>query len=269
MDQSVQQFAQFITANTFLAHITRIIIILILTWLGTIVGSWLAVRFLKARGLTRKQIDERRLITVQSLVGSAVKIVVYLVGFIALLLSLGMPGGSILTAMALFSAGFGFAARPIISDYLTGIIFIFEDQFSVGDKVEILEIIGIVETIDLRNTYLRSISGELYVIPNGDVRVVRNLSRGIFSLANVKVTIPTKDLSQAMHVLGQVADTAQTELPDLIERPEFLSEEGSISAHVELTLSAKARYGRGARLRTRLMAMVTEALAKAEVNIIN
>jgi hypothetical protein len=72
-----------------------------------------------------------------------------------------------------------------------------------------------------------------------------------------------------MAVLENLANSAQTEWEDIIERPEFLSLEGAISNHVELTLSAKAVYGRGARMRTRLMAKVTEALESAEVEIIN
>lgn len=63
--------------------------------------------------------------------------------------------------------------------------------------------------------------------------------------------------------------SAQAQIPDLIERPEFVSEEGLVSAHVELTLAAKASYGRGARVRTRLMAWVIDALGQAGVRIIN
>jgi len=130
-------------------------------------------------------------------------------------------------------------------------------------------VVGVVEAVELRVTRLRSTTGELYLIPNGEVRVVRNLTRGLFSMATVKVTVATKDLTKALYVLEQVADAAQSEWPDIIERPEFLSLEGAISNRVELTLSAKATYSRGARMRTQLMAKVTEALSEAGVEIIN
>ena len=269
MSQVIRDFTQFITADTTAALLIRVGLILVLTWLATIIAGGLAPRLLKARAVTWRDVSERRLVTLEALVASAMKVAVYVAGLILLLLSFGLPGASILTAAALFSAGFGFAARPIISDYLTGIIFIFEDQFSVGDKVEMMEVVGVVEAVDLRVTRLRSPSGELYIIPNGDVRVVRNLTRGQFSIATIRARVATKDLTQTIHILEQVADTAQGNLPDLIERPEFLSEEGKISAHVELTLSAKTTYGQGARLRTRLMTMVTDALDEAGVAIIN
>ncbi len=259
----------FIFANTFTATLSRILLILIATWLGSIIGSWLFVKMLRARSRTWHDVAAKRLVTLEALGRSAVKAGVYVAGFIGLLLNLGVPGSSIVTAMALFSAGFGFAARPIISDYLTGIIFIFEDQFAVGDKVEMLEVVGVVEAVDLRTCHIRSTTGELYIVPNGDVRVVRNLSRGLFSIATIKVTVPATDLERAMQVLETVADTALDKLQSLTQRPEIFSEEGAISSHVELILSAKATYGLGARARTRLMALVTDAFKEANIQIIN
>ena len=262
-------FRDFIITNPALAQITRVLVILIVTWLAAQVGGWLATRALKSRSLNGRRIDERRLLTLQSLVRDAVKVVIWIVAIMAVLFSLGVSGGAILTTLGLFSAAFGLGARPIISDYLTGIIFIFEDQFSVGDKVEMLGVIGLVEAVDMRITHIRSETGELYIVPNGDVRVVRNLSRGRFSMATVKVTVATEDLARTLEVLERVADNAFNELDELVERPEFLSEGGSISARVELLLSAKAKYGKGARTRTRLMALVTDALNEAGVKIIS
>ncbi len=265
----MQTFIQFFTADNMMALVSRIILILALTGLAAFVGGWLARRTLRARVLTSMRLNERRLTTLQSLVSSAVQIVIYIAGLAILFLSFGLPPESILTAAALFSAGFGFAARPIISDYLAGIIFIFEDQFAVGDKVEMIEVMGVVEAVNLRVTKLRSESGELYLVPNGDVRVIRNLSRGLFSIATVRITVPLKNLHDAMRVLEDVADRAQNHLPNLIERPELVSEEGDIAAHVQLTLAAKAKYGKGARMRTGLMALVKSALDEAGVLMID
>ncbi|MDX1520426.1 MAG: mechanosensitive ion channel family protein [Anaerolineae bacterium] len=247
----------------------RLILIIIITWVLMWIGRWVAFRILASRSKSWSDVDRGRLLTLESLIGSAVNVVAYIVGFILVLISFGISGGSILTSVALFSAGFGFAARPIISDYLAGIILIFEDQFSVGEKVEMLETTGKVEAVSLRTTKLRGDSGELYIVPNGDVRIIRNLSRGLFSVATVKVTVGASDLNKSLRVLEEFADSAQQKFPDLIERPEFLSEEGDISAHVQLTVSAKAQYGRGARLRTRLMARITEMFEEAGINVLN
>lgn len=264
----LDQLGGFITSNGFTASLVRITIVIILTWAIAEIGSRIAVRVLKGRTLRWRQIEERRLITLQALVGSAVRVFIWIAGVVAVLFTLGIPAGAILTALGLFSAGFGLGARPLINDYLAGIILIFEDLFSVGEKVEMLDIIGTVEAVELRTTQIRSTSGELYIIPNGEVRVVRNLSRGLFSVANVTVTVATENLSDALQVLETIADTAQAKFPDLIERPEVLSIEGAISNHTALTLAAKAAYGQGAQLRPQLMTLISRAMQETGVQII-
>jgi small conductance mechanosensitive channel len=264
----LQQFSTFLSANTPAANLVRLAIIVVITWLVAEVMSWLAVRILKGRALRWRQIEERRLLTLQSLVGSAVRVVVWLGGAVVILFAMGIPGGAILTALGLFSAGFGLGARPIINDYLAGMVLIFEDQFSVGEKVEMLDIIGTVEEVDLRITHIRATSGELYIVPNGEVRVVRNLSRGLFSVANLKVTVATADLVKALEVLETVVNSVQARYPEILEKPELLSVEGTISNQVELTLAAKTSYSRGAAIKPQLMLLVTEALQQAGVQMI-
>ena len=68
--------------------------------------------------------------------------------------------------VGLLSAGIGLSARPLISDLLAGVTFMFEDTFAVGEKVEVLGVHGVVETVDLRATWIRAPSGELQVVPN-------------------------------------------------------------------------------------------------------
>lgn len=256
-----------LAANNVVAYIVRLLLIVLVTMSVAPLVSWLVVKMFILRSVTWQHVPERRLLTLRSLISGAVRLVVYLLGLIVILLTLDVPAGAILTTIGLFSAGLGFAARPLISDYLAGITLIFEDLFSVGDKVEMLEVTGLVEAVKLRTTQIRAATGELYIVPNGDMRVVRNLSRGLFSVANVKVTVAAEDFAKAFLVLDQLADTAQTKLSDLIERPVFISEEGAISAGVELTLLAKAVYGRGASLRPQLMALVIEALTQAGVRL--
>ena len=103
--------------------------------------------------------------------------------------------------VGLLSAGFGLGARPLISDVLTGISFIFADTYAVGEKTELLGVEGVVEAVNLRTTLLRSPNGELLIIPNGDIRLVRNYSRGSFSIANVSIRVPSADLARALPLL--------------------------------------------------------------------
>ncbi len=162
--------------------------------------------------------------------------------------------------VGLFSAAFGLSARPLISDVLAGVGLIFEDTFAVGEKVEILGIEGIVEAVNLRTTWLRAPTGELYVLPNGEIRVVRNFSRGRFSIAKITLKIAAADLNQALLILSELGSEAVALLPDLLEPWQVISESGVIGQQMELTLLAKARFGQAAEMRPRLLALVQERL---------
>lgn len=164
-----------------------------------------------------------------------------------------------------FSAAFGFGARALISDLLAGINLIFEDTFAVGEKVEILDVAGVVEDVSLRTTSIRASTGELYVIPNGEIRVVRNFSRGRFSVAKVRLKVAASDLSRALLLLEGMAEDAVSLLPNLLEPWQVISESGTIGQQAELTLVARARFGKAAEMRPRLLALVQQRLAEANI----
>ncbi len=172
--------------------------------------------------------------------------------------------------LGLFSAAFGLGFRPLISDVLTGVFFAFEDTLDIGDKVEIVgaaNVEGVVEAVDLRTLHLRGNAGELFVIPNGEIRIIRNFSRGLFSLANITVKLNSKDLHQALDILEALQDEAVEHLPNLIEPWQIISEEGAIGQHVTLTLVAKAVHGKAAVMRPRLLTLVQERLHAAGIEL--
>jgi small conductance mechanosensitive channel len=183
------------------------------------------------------------------------------------ILSLFVNSAGLLTFLGLFSAAFGLGARPLVQDYISGVVFIFEDQYNVGEKVEIFGIEGTVLDVNLRTTILRAPSGELFIIPNGEVRVVRNFGRGEFSLASIRVVVRSAQLERALALLDTLAPTLPNLVPELIEAPRILSEEGTLSERVGLTVFAKARFTQGVEARRKLLRIVQEALAKAEIDI--
>jgi small conductance mechanosensitive channel len=171
--------------------------------------------------------------------------------------------------VGLFTAAVGMGARPLVSDFLIGISLIFEDTFAVGEKVEILEAEGVVEAVNLRTTWLRAPSGELYVVPNGEIRVVRNFSRGRFSIVKVTLKIEAADLGHALPILDELGQEAVALLPNLLEPWHVISESGVIGQQTELTLIAKARFGQAAEMSPRLLALVQERFEEAKVDLVN
>lgn len=215
-----------------------------------------------------KALGAERIKTLQSLLANVISIVAYI---IAILLTIGRfaSAESIIWVVGLFSAAFGLGARPFISDFLTGLSFIFEDTFDVGDKIEIplspQSVEGVVENVTLRITSIRGIDGELYTMPNGDIRLIRNFSRGDHSPTNVSVKVPADKVGKTITHLEDLGERAMTLLPNLIEPWHVITKSGELGEAVELTIIAKAKFGKGAEMRTRLLALLQEELVAGDI----
>ena len=102
-------------------------------------------------------------------------------------------------------------------------------------------------------------------MPQGVVRILRNYSRGSFTGTHVVVLVAPTDLPQALSVLLGLAEEATGLLPDLLEPWKVVGHDGQLGGAAELHIHARARYGRGAELRLRIMTLVAERLAVAGV----
>ena len=211
--------------------------------------------------------DERQE-TLRALIASAISVVAFIVAGI-FSLSLFVSADTLVWMVGLFSAAFGLGARPFISDYLTGISFIFENTFDVGDKIELplfpQRVEGIVEEVNLRVTRVRGMEGELFTMPNGDIRLVRNFSRGHYSPTSVTLTIDSSQLDRTLDKLEQLSEESMSLMPNLLEPLTFISKSGTLGDETELTVLAKARFGKGAELRTRLLALLQHRVKDATV----
>jgi len=259
----------FLTQYPWLDKPIRILSYFLIAMLVAFLLKHLAHWLLKLGRLAphdRKPSPERQK-TLHSLISSAINLVVIILALLASM-ALFIDLNTLAWVVGLFSTAFGFGARLVIGDYLGGLSFLFEDTFSVGEKIEISgspTIEGVVETINLRTTMLRSSSGELYIVPNGEIRVVRNFSRGKFSIANITLKIQGSDLSLARTTLEALGSEAITLLPNLIEPWQVTNLGGVIGQYTELTLIAKARFGKAAEMRPHMLALVQERLL--EINI--
>ena len=124
---------------------------------------------------------------------------------------------------------------------------------------------GYVESINLRTTSIRSETGELFIVPNGELRILRNLSRGKFSVADIKLKILTTDLEQTLPLLRDLGQEADLLFPELLAPWQVIDEEGILGEHTTLALLIKTQYGQAADIRPRLLAMVKNRLNEAGI----
>ncbi len=266
----IDQLAKLFTTDAWWSDAAYITLFYLVAW----IVHRLAHRI--ARGVVRlsrwsskeHQLRPERRETLRSMIANAVSFVAFTAATLA---SLGrfVRFDTLVWVMGLFGAALGFSVRPFLSDIMIGISLVFEDTFAVGEKVEILEAEGVVEAVNLRTTWLRAPSGELYIVPNGEIRVVRNFSRGHFSSIKVTLKISADDLGQALPVIEELGREAVALLPNLLEPWQVISESGIIGQQTELTLVAKARFGQAAEMGPRLLALVQERLAETEVDLVD
>ena len=117
----------------------------------------------------------------------------------------GVNIAPIIASAGIIGIALGFGAQSLVKDFLSGIFMIFEDQFGVGDVVDVGEAIGTIEAVSLRVTRLRDLDGTVWYVPNGEILRVGNKSQN-WSRAVVDVGVGyDEDLARAKRVLGEVA----------------------------------------------------------------
>ncbi len=149
-----------------------------------------------------------RTMTIYSILLNASKYMVYVVAIGFVLNELGINYTTYLASLSVVGLAIGFGSQGLVQDMVTGFFIIFEDQFNVGDMVEINKHVGVVEELGLRMTRIRSYQDQRVVIPNRNISIVGNYAKRALSV-HVDVAVaddPTFErLSHAMeHVAGEV-----------------------------------------------------------------
>ncbi len=130
----------------------------------------------------------------------------------------------ILASAGIVGIALGFGAQSLVKDFLSGVFMIFEDQYGVGDVIDVGEATGTVEAVTLRVTRLRDVNGTVWYVPNGEILRVGNQSQNwARTVLDVSVGYG-EDLTRVRRVLEQVThDLWEDEdfAPSIIEEPEI------------------------------------------------
>ncbi len=143
--------------------------------------------------------------TMGSLLKSIASIVIFTVFGITAIAELGYPVGPLIASAGVVGVAVGFGAQSLVKDFLSGIFMIFEDQYGVGDSVDLGEAGGTVEAVGLRVTRLRDVEGTVWYVRNGEILRVGNQSQ---NWARTVLDIPValdQDLARVQQVLQEVA----------------------------------------------------------------
>ncbi|MBP1963809.1 mechanosensitive ion channel family protein [Paenibacillus aceris] len=221
-----QWVREHLTKPEMLASIFWIIVKIILIYIVSKVCIKIADKtishMMAARDKSPLKFDRRRTNTIGSLIHN---LIAYTVNLICIMLILGQVGlnlGPLLAGAGVLGLAIGFGAQSLVKDVITGFFIIFEDQFGVGDVIQIDSFKGTVEEIGIRVTRIKSWTGEVHIIPNGNIKQVTNFST-YNSLAVVDVTIPHHlNIDDVTQILKDTVKHVQDLTEDIVKQPEVL-----------------------------------------------
>ncbi len=126
------------------------------------------------RGMERQRERAR---TAGSVLKSALNGVIWLITLTMILSELGFNLGPLVASAGVIGVALGLGAQTLVRDVLAGMFMLVEDQYGVGDQIETMEVVGVVESVGLRITTVRSLDGTLWYLRNGEILKVGNKSQ--------------------------------------------------------------------------------------------
>jgi small-conductance mechanosensitive channel len=175
-----------------------------------VIARWLLFRVIDraVSGITSTPLSARRALrarTMGSLLKSIATGVIFAIVLLMVLDEVGVSVAPLLAGAGIVGVAIGFGAQSLVKDFLSGIFMIFEDQYGVGDVVDLGEASGTIEAVGLRVTRLRDVNGTVWYVRNGEILRVGNMSQ---NWARTVLDIPvaySADLEQVRRVLQEVA----------------------------------------------------------------
>ena len=243
------------------------IIILTICLITIKISKTVLNRFFSSRLSENKVFDERKSNTFNSLFNSVLKYGVYFLGFCGILSVFGIPPASLLAVAGIGTVALGFGAQSLVKDVLTGFFILMEDQYGVGDIVEIEGKSGTIESISIRTTCIRGFDGSLVIIPNGNISIVTNMCKG-YILAIVDIYIDyTENIDNVISIINNELEKATPMLKGLISPPTVLGVTNIKENIVTIRITAECEVKENYQIERNIKVIIKNRLEKEKVLI--
>lgn len=158
-----------------------------------------------------------------TLLRSASTYIIVLIGFFWCLSAIGVNISTIFASVGIFALIIGFGAQSLVEDLVTGIFLVFEDEFNVGDIIEVNGFRGTVESIGIRTTAIRDPGQNVKIINNSDLRNILNRSNAdSFASTNVSIAY-SSDIEKVEQVIAELMPKIREKYPDIfVADPRYL-----------------------------------------------
>ena len=192
--------------------------------------------------------------------------IIWIIALMMLLGEFDVNLGPLIAGAGIIGVAVGFGAQSLVRDLLTGIFMLIEDQYGVGDVVDLGDAVGTVESVGLRTTRLRDISGTVWHVPNGAIGRVGNMSQ-LWARVPLDLDVAyDTDLDAAMAIIKRVADEVWHEQGDdttVLEEPTVVGVQAfgadAVTLRVMVKTEASEQWATARLLRKRIKDAFDEA----------
>lgn len=208
--------------------------------------------------------------TLGAVLSSGATIVIWTIAVMIALGEIDLDVGPLIASAGIVGIALGFGAQSLVKDFLSGIFMLIEDQFGVGDIVDVGDAVGVVEAVSLRITQVRDVNGTLWHVPNGEITRVANKSQQwARAVLDLDVAYDT-DIGKAFEVIQAAADSVWHDRLDaatILERPEIWGVERFGPDAVTIRLVAKVEPAEQWAASRQLRARIKEAFDREGIVI--
>jgi small conductance mechanosensitive channel len=207
---------------------------------------------------------------IQNVMGSVVGTIIWVIATLVALGELDINLGPLIAGAGVLGVALGFGAQTLVRDFLAGLFIVIEDQFGVGDNVDLQDVSGTVEEVSLRSSKVRDVGGVLWTVSNGEIVKAGNATKG-WSRSKVDVAVAyDSDVREAMDIVLRVAEEMRQDEDwaiDILEPPEMWGVEQLAVDGVTIRLVVKTRPGRQYVVTRELQLRIKEAFEAAGIEI--
>ena len=208
--------------------------------------------------------------TISGVLKSVSSGVIYVFALVYTLDVLGLNLGPLIAGAGVVGVALGFGAQSLVRDFLAGTFILLEDQYGVGDQVDLGDAIGTVEALNLRTTRLRDVNGTVWHVPNGEILRVGNQSQQWARAVLDIIVAHGTDVEAALKIMKDVADevAARPDMAhDVLEEAEIWGVEALTQMGITLRLVIKTLPGSQWKVMRALRQEIRAALVRNGIQL--
>ena len=241
---------------------------------GLIASRWL--RVLSARlekliaGAAPTEDEAQRARTLTRVSRSTALVTIAITAGLMIMRELGLDIAPLIAGASVIGVAVGLGAQSLISDVIGGFFILLEDQFAVGDSIQVGNIAGGVEKMTLRATFLRDLEGTLHVVPNGEMRIVSNRTKD-WSRAVVDLGVAyEEDIGRVVAALGEIGHGFYKDeefAPLILEEPTVTGVEALGDWAVTVRIMVKTKPGKQWEVARQLRRRIKESFEREGIEM--